>query len=236
MLANVAAWSAQVLVLVVAVALVLRAFKVTEPLVRLRAWHGVLLVSFLLPLLQPWHVSFTAPPDAIALVGASNDLRQFDREVTATVSWWSEISWSRLALFVLIGGMGLRGALLLLGAVRLRQLRRASLPWVPEPAWFGPAQDTARAFASLRLSGDVESAVAFGWRRASIVTPVRLASASDAHQRAVIAHELQHVARRDWLVVIAEECARAVAWFHPAVWFALSEAQLAREEAVDRCV
>lgn len=117
MLANVAAWSAQVMALVAAVALVLRAFNVTEPRVRSRL-HGVLLVSFLLPLLQPWHVSFTAPPDAIALAGASNDLRQFDREVTATVSWWSEISWSRLALFVLIGGMGLRGALLLLGAVR----------------------------------------------------------------------------------------------------------------------
>jgi hypothetical protein len=53
-------------------------------------------------------------------------------------------------------------------------------------------------------------------------------------QVAVVTHELHHVARRDWLSVMAEESVRAAAWFHPAIWFALAEVQLAREEVVDR--
>ncbi len=33
---------------------------------------------------------------------------------------------------------------------------------------------------------------------------------------------------------MAEETLRSVLWFHPAVWFALGQVQLAREQVVDR--
>ena len=75
----------------------------------------------------------------------------------------------------------------------------------------------------------------FGGLRPLILVPTALASVPAAQQFAMVTHELHHVARRDWLVVIAEECVRAAAWFHPAVWFAIAEVQLAREEVVDRC-
>ena len=50
---------------------------------------------------------------------------------------------------------------------------------------------------------------------------------------AVARHELIHVFRRDWIVVLGEEVLRSLLWFHPAVWFALGEIQIAREEVVD---
>src|SRR6185295_8426111 len=71
-------------------------------------------------------------------------------------------------------------------------------------------------------------------RRPSILVPNALRHAPEPHQRAVLAHELHHVARRDWLWVLGEEAIRTAWWCHPAIWFALSEAQLAREEVVDR--
>jgi protein TonB len=49
----------------------------------------------------------------------------------------------------------------------------------------------------------------------------------------VLAHELFHVARRDWAWLLAEETVRAAFWFHPAVWWLVSRVQLAREEVVD---
>jgi hypothetical protein len=76
--------------------------------------------------------------------------------------------------------------------------------------------------------------VTFGVSRPAILVPGRLLDAPEPHQRAIVAHELQHVARRDWLWVLAEETLRTALWWHPAIWFALGEAQLAREEIVDR--
>jgi protein TonB len=50
---------------------------------------------------------------------------------------------------------------------------------------------------------------------------------------AIAGHELIHVFRKDWLVVLVEEVLRSLLWFHPAIWFALGEIQIAREEVVD---
>jgi beta-lactamase regulating signal transducer with metallopeptidase domain len=49
-----------------------------------------------------------------------------------------------------------------------------------------------------------------------------------------VIHELRHVARRDWLWVLGAEIVRTLLWWHPAIWAALAEARLAREEVVDR--
>jgi hypothetical protein len=48
-----------------------------------------------------------------------------------------------------------------------------------------------------------------------------------------LCHELLHVRRRDWLVTIAEEFGAALYWFHPGVWWLLSQARLSREQLVD---
>ncbi len=37
----------------------------------------------------------------------------------------------------------------------------------------------------------------------------------------------------NWLFVIGEEFLRAMLWFHPAIWYVLSQIQLAREQTVD---
>jgi len=48
-----------------------------------------------------------------------------------------------------------------------------------------------------------------------------------------VCHELLHVKRNDWLVTVIEELVGACLWFHPAVWWLLSQARLAREQLVD---
>jgi TonB family protein len=42
-----------------------------------------------------------------------------------------------------------------------------------------------------------------------------------------------HVKRRDWTWLVFEEIAVSLFWFHPAVWWLVSQIQLAREEVVD---
>src|SRR5262249_42721625 len=52
-------------------------------------------------------------------------------------------------------------------------------------------------------------------------------------QCVVLTHELWHVRRRDWAWVMAEETLRAMLWFHPAIWWLISQVQSTREEVVD---
>src|SRR6185369_1018841 len=52
-------------------------------------------------------------------------------------------------------------------------------------------------------------------------------------QCGVACHELLHVRRGDWLVTLIEELVAALFWFHPAFWWLLAQARLAREQVVD---
>ncbi len=56
---------------------------------------------------------------------------------------------------------------------------------------------------------------------------------SDEAQCAIACHELLHVQRSDWMVMLLEELAAAVLWFNPGAWMLLAQARLAREEMVD---
>jgi protein TonB len=53
-------------------------------------------------------------------------------------------------------------------------------------------------------------------------------------QEAILCHEVMHVRRGDWLIILAEEVIRSIFWFHPAIWWLLGEIGLAREQEVDR--
>ena len=73
----------------------------------------------------------------------------------------------------------------------------------------------------------------FGVRRPVVLLPDALRAQPDDIQRAVLAHELLHVQRRDWAWLVVEEIVRAAFWYQPAAWWLISRIQLAREEVVD---
>jgi TonB family protein len=90
--------------------------------------------------------------------------------------------------------------------------------------------------AQFRWTDRLHQPVAFGVRRPVVLLPRQFATLSPGAQRAVGCHELTHIARRDWLWIVAEEHLRAVLWFHPAVWWLLEEVHLSREQVVDQIV
>ena len=73
----------------------------------------------------------------------------------------------------------------------------------------------------------------FGWRRPVVLLPRRLGGLPLDVQRAAVIHEAIHVARRDWLSLLVEQAVQTVFWFHPAIWWAIDQVQLAREQIVD---
>jgi TonB family protein len=69
-----------------------------------------------------------------------------------------------------------------------------------------------------------------------ILVPARLEDLTSAARRAVICHELLHVARRDWIWLLGDEAVRTLFWFHPAMRWALRRVELCREQYVDELV
>ncbi len=78
--------------------------------------------------------------------------------------------------------------------------------------------------------------VVWGLRHPVILLPEGFFAMDSKAQRTVACHELLHVARRDWSWILVEEVARALFWFHPAVWLLVERIQESREQLVDRLV
>ena len=54
--------------------------------------------------------------------------------------------------------------------------------------------------------------------------------------RLVLAHEMAHLVRRDWLIQLAAEVARAINWFNPLFWIACAQLRRESEYACDDVV
>ncbi|HET6325359.1 MAG TPA: M56 family metallopeptidase, partial [Planctomycetaceae bacterium] len=75
-----------------------------------------------------------------------------------------------------------------------------------------------------------------GWWRPCVLLPPGWRSWGDMTLRAVLAHEVSHVVRRDvaWQFVARTAC--FLYWFHPLVWLAARKMRIERESACDDSV
>ena len=219
LLDNLLAWSAQVAVLVVFAAAA--ALTIKSSRARLVFWQGVLVMAILLPAVEPWMHAVDGSVNYGPLTAAPI-------LVTSHATPHPGFVWRREYLLALIAaGAVLRALWMAIGFRRLRRHRIAAHVLTHPPVLFESSH------VVWYLSDTISGPVTFGWLRPSILLPSRIDELSDAMREAIACHELVHVRRHDWLFVIAEEMLRAALWFHPAIWFVLSQIQLAREQAVD---
>jgi len=219
LLDNLLAWSAQVAVLVAFAAGA--ALTIKSPRARLFFWQGILVMAILLPVVEPWMHAVDGSVNYGPLTAAPI-------LVTPHTTPRPGFVWRReyLLVFIAAGAM-LRVLWMAIGFRRLRRHRMAAHVLTHPPVLFESSH--VMWYRSDTISGPVT----FGWLRPSILLPSRIDEFSDDMREAIACHELVHVRRHDWLFVIAEEILRAALWFHPAIWFVLSQIQLAREQTVD---
>src|SRR5579871_2899664 len=215
---NFVAWSAQLTVLIAMGAIA--ALTLTPGRARLVFWQGLLAIALLLPVFEPW----THPPSG---TGDSITISASPAVVTAAPARHGLTFRRESMLWVVLAGAALRGLWIGAGFLRLRRHRLASRHLMNPPVPFESLG--IRWYVSDAISGPVT----FGWLRPAIILPSNVCALPDDLREAIACHELIHVRRRDWLFVVAEEAIRGLFWFHPAVWFALSQIQLAREQTVD---
>jgi TonB family protein len=218
-----------------------RLFRLRDPRACLYYWQGLLLAVLALPLLhllQPLLQPLIQPP-----IQPTSGRMAVAGELTVTASWLNglaasgggEETWTAYRLVLLAVGLGALARLvwLGLGLSHLRSLRRDAVPAALSPVALQAFED-AGTRARLLVSGRVEGPVTFGWRDPVVLLPAGVLELAPEAQRGILCHELLHVRRRDWLCALFEEMARALLWFHPAVWMLLARIALSREQVVDR--
>ena len=90
--------------------------------------------------------------------------------------------------------------------------------------------------ASVRLlrSAAIEVPAAFGILKPVVLLPVSALTGLDARQvEALLAHELAHVKRHDYLINLLQSVAETLLFYHPAVWWVSGRIRIERENACD---
>jgi TonB family protein len=222
--ANAVAYWLQVGVISMAAALGARMARVRSPECALACWQGLLGAFMLLPLLEPRN---TGPA---AFTGFS-----FAAAAAARVPSLGAACIPVLPLLgsIVLAGIAARLVWLVTGYLRLRRWRREASPLVANHAAIEPLRATFHSPVEVYVSPQVRAPVTFGLRPAAVLLPVRWLNLEPSLQSAIVCHEFLHVRRRDWGFHVAEEIIRALAWFHPAVWWLTAEIRLAREQVID---
>lgn len=225
-------FSAQLIVVIGAAAIAEAVCRVMDPRLRFAYWRGIALACLALPLSA--FIVPDAPDSAVSSLGVTFLAASLERAESGPVApvlpaagnvmWW-----------VLCVGSLARLGWLCVGAARLRQLRRRSRVTSLAPDVEAIRSEVAPR-AEIRISDEIAQPASFGLRHPIVLLPERFFTMDPAAQRAVACHELLHVARHDWPWIVVEEAARALFWFHPAVWWLVERIQESREQLVDRLV
>ena len=217
---------------------------------------GLLLLPMLATVLPRWRVPLrligATDPDAVAIVdrteAALADVAGNDEVVSSsaaaaptmsarTASVTTEISPSIALLILYAAGVLLLLARLIAAQVMIQRLARRATD-VNTPALQRLLCECARRMGVRRpvrllRSREHMMPMVFGTRVPAIMLPAVADTWSHDRQRAVLRHELAHVARYDCLTQLAAEVACAVYWIHPSVWWIARRLREERELACD---
>jgi beta-lactamase regulating signal transducer with metallopeptidase domain len=184
-----------------------------------------------------------AAPDSLStggpgLAGLLSSLRNLGRGRANTESPAGLFaSWP--ALVALVVGIGAFVSLLrlLLGVTAIRRGWRRSKA-VQEPSLLHLVEELRRTLGlrrpvNVRVWPDLGTAATVGWLRPVLLLPGDWESWTCAQRRAVMAHELAHVARGDFAAGLLARLSLALHFWHPLVRLLVRRFQLQRELAAD---
>ena len=146
-------------------------------------------------------------------------------------------------LFSVLVTLWLAGVALLLvrlaaGCWRLRNLQAVAR--LEEPSrWQSLAEEIALRLGLTRRFTVVDSVrvatpTVIGWLRPVILLPVAaMAGLSPRQVEAILAHELAHIRRHDFLINLLQTIAETMLFYHPAVWWLSRRIRTEREHCCD---
>ncbi|HVG54919.1 MAG TPA: M56 family metallopeptidase [Vicinamibacterales bacterium] len=147
------------------------------------------------------------------------------------------------SLFSLLVTFWMAGVAILLlrltaGCWRIRQLQ--AIARLEEPSrWQSLAEQIAVRLGLRRRFSVVESArvvtpTVIGWLQPIVLLPIAaMAGLSPRQVEAILAHELAHIRRHDFVINFLQTLAETVLFYHPAVWWMSRRIRTEREHCCD---
>jgi uncharacterized protein (TIGR03435 family) len=120
-------------------------------------------------------------------------------------------------------------------AARIRSLRVSAPPREWRDALDSLMTRTRLSFpVRLLVSGFVQAPAVVGWVKPAILLPAAaIAGIAPEHIQALLAHELAHIRRHDYLVKVLQRVAETLLFYHPAVWWLSRQMDTEREACCD---
>jgi TonB family protein len=173
----------------------------------------------------PLQLSSSPAETAVANPASHSPVRETVGRVVVPI--W--LTGTAISLLLLLVGLG-RLALLAARAERVRA-----------PAWTAAAEDISVQYGLLRTVMLLQSdhptlLVTWGLRRPKVILPRAAYQWPEDRIRVVLCHELAHIRRRDWMLLMAAELLRSFQWFNPVAWIACTRLRQESEHACDDVV
>jgi beta-lactamase regulating signal transducer with metallopeptidase domain len=182
----------------------------------------------------PARASVPALPGAHALEPASTGMA-----APPVHSWRLRVdAWAIVLVPLWLLGVCLCSARLALAWAHVRRLRRAPLTALPRPlhARLEQIVSTVGVRRALRIaeSAMVQVPMVVGWLRPIVLLPASaLSGLAPSQLEAIVAHEIAHIRRHDFVVNIVQSAVEVLLFYHPACWWLSRQIRDAREQCCD---
>ncbi len=145
--------------------------------------------------------------------------------------------WPGIAALLFLTGVSLSLLRFVVALWAVHDCRRRSRR-IDDPLLNGLADSLRAALncarpVELREAADLATAATVGWCRPLVLLPPEWRTWSESELRAVLAHELAHVSRADYLTGLVARISVALHFYHPLVYWLVGRMQLQQELAAD---
>jgi TonB family protein len=211
--------------------------------------HGVLAAALVCGAIAPaagrlapsWRLPIVVTPVARAVAGTNGRAvassgSPVDIEAPATGNRNAAV-WLAAVSAVWVAGLAFGVLTLAIGAIRLARLAARARP-IDSGVWAAGVerarrQCDVRRRVTLLVSPNVPLLVTWGFRRPKLIVPAAATDWTADRVRIVLYHELAHVRRADWIVLIFAELVKWTYWFNPLVWIACARLRQESERCCD---
>lgn len=204
---------------------------------------GLLLAVLVIPLraLAPsWDVPLldaSATPTAVPHTAAVASADAADGPVSAPGDSPRPFTPGQVLLIIWLAGIAVGAARMSVGLVRLRRTTAAARR-LEDDSWSSVARTLSKRFGIARpidlLVTDRRDVLAtWGVVRPRVLLPTDAQDWPIDRVRVVLAHELAHIQRADWLVQMLADAFRTVFWFNPVAWLTAHRLRRESEHACD---
>ena len=166
-------------------------------------------------------------------------LDEFRRELAKPTNSPKSIGWRwpAWAAVLFLTGLSIALVRLVLGLWAVEALRSRSRA-VIDPALLALRDEVGEAMGlrrvvEVRESTEIATPATIGWRRPAILLPPGWVGWIDVERRAILAHELAHVLRGDYLLGLLAQLSLSIHFYHPLVHALSGRLRLHQELAAD---